>query len=148
MNLWILKPGHKVKMRNGAVARVLAETEDGDSIRVEYLKPRGAPSPVDAEEMVDEREVEALLGVAHRRAWGEKVTVVLHHLPESEDAEAGFEAVTMRGVPYRVVVTGYDSDSAEGALNNLLDGLRAFGFEGRAAVEDATRLGAVERYEV
>lgn len=25
--------------------------------------------------------------------WGEKVTVVLHYVPESEDFEGGFEAV-------------------------------------------------------
>jgi hypothetical protein len=45
MNLRILKPGHKVKLRDGAVARVLAETGDGNSIRVEYLESGGASSP-------------------------------------------------------------------------------------------------------
>ncbi len=148
MNLRIFKSGHKVKMRDGAVASVLAETEDGNSIRIEYLESGGASSPVGAEDIVTEREIEALLGVAHPRTWGEGATAILHHVPESEDSEAGFEAVTMKGVPYGVVVTGYDPDSAEGALNNLLDGLRAFGFEGRLSVEDTTRPGAVERYEV
>jgi hypothetical protein len=148
MNLQILKPGHKVKLRDGAVAKVLAETGDGNSIRVEYLESGGSSSPVGAEAMVDEREIEALLGVAHPRTWGEEATAILHHVPESEDSEAGFEAVTMKGVPYGVVVTGHDPDSAEGALNNLLDGLRAFGFEGRLSVEDVTRPGTVERYEV
>jgi hypothetical protein len=28
------------------------------------------------------------------KAWGEKVTVVLHHVPEDEDFKGGFEAVT------------------------------------------------------
>lgn len=80
--------------------------------------------------------------------WGEKVTVVLHHIPESEDFEGGFEAITMMGVPHGVSVTGSDPNSAEGALNHLLDGLRAFGFAGRVAVEDATYIGSVQRYEV
>ncbi len=148
MDLWMLKPGHKVRMRDGSVARVLAETEDGASIKVEYLEPGGTPLQVDVEDMVDKQEVEVLLGVAHLQTWEDRVTVVVHHIPESGDSEAGYEAVTMKGVPYGVAVTGYDSGSAEAALNNLLDGLRAFGFEGRVAVEDATRFGAVDRYEV
>ena len=39
-----------MKMRDGAVAKILAETGDGDSIRVEYLEPGGAASPVGAKE--------------------------------------------------------------------------------------------------
>lgn len=80
--------------------------------------------------------------------WNGKVTVVVHHVPETEDYEGGFEAVTMMGVPYNVIVTGSDRDSAEAALNHLLDGLRAFGFAGRVAVEDATYIGGVQRYEI
>lgn len=80
--------------------------------------------------------------------WDEKVTVVLHHVPESEDFEGGFEAVTIMGVPHGVSITGSDPNSTEGALNHLLDGLRAFGFSGRVAIEDATRIGRVDRYEV
>jgi hypothetical protein len=80
--------------------------------------------------------------------WGEKVTVVLHHVPESEDFEGGFEAVTMMGVPHGVSITGSDPNSTESALNHLLDGLRAFGFNGRVAVEDATYIGGVQRYEI
>ena len=82
------------------------------------------------------------------RHWEEKVTVVLHYVPESEDFEGGFEAVTMTGVPHGVAVTGSDQNSAERALNHLLDGLRAFGFAGRVSVEDTTHLGRVERYEL
>ncbi len=81
-------------------------------------------------------------------AWGGKVTVVVHHVPESKDYEGGFEAVTMTGVPHNVSVTGSDRDSAEAALNHLLDGLRAFGFTGRVAVENATGLGQTRRYEI
>ena len=80
--------------------------------------------------------------------WDEKVTVVLHHVPEDEGFEGGFEAVTPTGVPHGVSITGNDRDSSEGALHHLLDGLRAFGFDGRVAVEDATGAGRVGRYEV
>jgi hypothetical protein len=79
----------------------------------------------------------ALLGVAHGSAWGDKVIVVLHHVPESEEAEEGYEAVTTTGIPHGVAITANDSDSAEGALNRLLEGLRAFGFVGRVDVGDA-----------
>lgn len=82
------------------------------------------------------------------RSWGERVTVIVHHLPETEDFEGGYEAVTMIGVPYGVSVRGSDSESAEGALNHLLDGLKAFGFAGSVAVEDATHIGGVRRYEM
>ena len=81
-------------------------------------------------------------------SWGEKVTVVLHHIPESEDFEGGFEAVTMTGVPHGVSIAGSDPDSTEGALGHLLDGLRAFGFSGRVAIEDATGIGRVDHYEI
>ncbi len=74
--------------------------------------------------------------------------MVVHRVPESESFEGVFEATTMTGVPHDVSVTGSDPSSAEGALNHLLDGLRAFGFAGRAAVEDATYAGGVQRYEV
>lgn len=76
------------------------------------------------------------------------MTVVVHHIPEDEDFEGGYEAVTMTGVPENVQIKGSDSGSAEGALNHLIAGLRAFGFTGRVAVEDATYIGSVQRYEV
>ena len=148
MNLWILKPGHKVRMCDGALAKVLAETEDGARIEIEYLEPGGNSPPVGTREAVDGQEVEVLLGVAHPSTWEGEVTVLLHHIPESEDSEASFEAVTMKGVPYGVSITGGDLDSAEGALDQLLDGLRAFGFAGRVVVEDATKPGRPERYEL
>jgi hypothetical protein len=76
------------------------------------------------------------------------VTVILHHVPESEESEGEYEAVSMKGVPHGVSITGSDPESVEGALNHLLDGLRAFGFTGRVAVEDATSSGRVERYQI
>ncbi len=74
--------------------------------------------------------------------------MVVHRLPETEDFEGGYEAVTVMGVPHGVAVTGSDSESAEGALDHLLAGLQAFGFAGRVAVEDTTYIGNVQRYEV
>ncbi len=82
------------------------------------------------------------------QGWDERVTVVVHHMPDTEDFEGGYEAVTVTGVPHGVSITGSDPDSAEGALNHLLDGLRALGFAGRVAVEDATYIGGVLRYEI
>lgn len=76
------------------------------------------------------------------------MTAVLHCVPEDEGFEGGFEAVTLAGVPHGVSVTGSDRDSAEAALDHLIEGLRAFGFAGRVAVEDATGAGRVGRYEV
>lgn len=76
------------------------------------------------------------------------MTVVLHYRPEDEDFSGGYEATTMTGVPHGVIVNGNDEDSAEGALDNLLDGLRAFGFAGSVAVEDATTPGTMRQYEV
>jgi hypothetical protein len=144
MDLWYLKPGHKIRTRDGAEAEILSETEDGEWIRVRYLESADDPTFAGTEDLAHREEVEALLGVVHKSGWGEKVTVVLHHIPESEESESGYEAVTMVGVPHGVS----DPDSAEGALNHLFDGLRAFGFQGRVAVEDATRPGRMERYEI
>ncbi len=80
--------------------------------------------------------------------WGERITIVLHHVPEDEGFEGGFEAVTVAGVPHGVSVMDSYRDSAEGALEHLLKGLRAFGYVGRVVVEDATRTGRVGRYEI
>ncbi len=51
-----------------------------------------------------------LKGTAHmiEQGWVEKVTVVLHRVPEGEGFEGGFEAVTMADVPHRVSVAGID----------------------------------------
>lgn len=146
VNLRMLKPGHKIRVADGAEAEVLSETEDGSWIRVRYLDADDALSS-GTEDLVHGDDVEALLGVAERKEWGEQVTVVLHHIPESEEGEGGYEAVTMTGVPEKVSVAG-SAGSAEDALNHLMAGLRAFGFLGRVAVEDATYIGGGQRYEV
>lgn len=54
----------------------------------------------------------------------------------------------MAGMPHSVSITGSDSGSVQGALNHLLNGLQAFGFVRRLAVEDATEFGRTNRYEV
>lgn len=148
MDLWLLRAGHKIRMRDGSEAEVLAETEDGEWVKVRYLGNEDAPLFAETEGLVSSEEVEALLGVAAKRAWGDKVTVIIHRVPESEDSEGGYEAVTMMGVPHNVVVTGSGHESAEAALNHLLSGLEAFGFTGRVAVEDATGIGGTQQYEV
>ena len=148
MDLWLLKQGHKIRTHDGSEAEVLAETEDGEWVRVRYLEGEGDPLFAGTEDLVSRDEVEALLGVVVKRAWGNKVTVVLHHVPETEDFEGGYEAVTMTGVPHNVSVTGSDPHSAEGALNHLIGGLEAFGFVGHVVVEDATHSDGMERYEV
>src|SRR5215217_4832885 len=148
MDLWYLKPGHKIRTRDGAEAEVLSETEDGEWIRVRYLDGADDPLFAGTEDLAHRDEVETLLGVVQESTWGEEVTVVLHHVPESEESEGEYEAVTMKGVPHGVSITGSDPESVEGALNHLLDGLRAFGFTGRVAVEDATSSGRVERYQI
>lgn len=144
----MLKPGHKVRTRDGAEAKVLDETDDGEWIRVRYLGNQDDPLSAEIEELAHKDEVEALLGVVHESTWGDSVTIMLHHVPESEAGEGGYEAVTMAGVPNGVSITGEDPDSAEGALRRLLDGLGAFGFTGRVTVDDATHSGRMERYEI
>jgi hypothetical protein len=66
---------------------------------------------------------------------------------QSEESEGDYEAAAMRGVPHVVIITGSDPNFAEGALNHLLRGLRAFGFSGIVAVQDATCVGGVQTYE-
>ena len=85
---------------------------------------------------------------AVKSVWDERVIVVLHRVPEDEEFEGGFEATTLTGVPHGVVVIGSNPESAGEALANLLDGLREFGFVGKAIVEDATEPGPVKQYEV
>lgn len=81
-------------------------------------------------------------------SWGKQVTVVLHYIPESQEFEGGFEAVTLIGVPHGVSIAGSDPHSAEGALNSIISGLRTFRFSGGVNVEDTTYIGSVQRYEV
>lgn len=58
MNLWLLKPGHKVRMLDGAEAEVLSETEDGQWIKVRYLgTTEDDPLFAGTEDLVSENEI-------------------------------------------------------------------------------------------
>ncbi len=148
MSLWHLKPGHKIRLSDGPDAEVLSETEDGEWIRVRYLGTADTSVFEGSEDLVHSDEVEALLGVIHRSTWSEDLTVFVHYVPESEDSEGSYEAVTMKGVPHEVIITGSDPESAEEALKQLVSGLKAFGFVGRVAVENAVGLGQPVRHRV
>ncbi len=89
MDLRLLRPGHKVRMREGTEAEVLSETEDGEWIKVRYLDGGDDPRFSGTEDLVHRGEVEALLGVAHKRTWSDEVTVILHHVPESQESDSG-----------------------------------------------------------
>lgn len=77
-----------------------------------------------------------------------RVTVVVHRVSESEEYEGGFEAATLSGTPRGVVITSPGHATAAEALANLLGALGELGFAGTVAVEDATYLGGVQRYEI
>ncbi len=83
MDMWLLKPGHKIRTVGGPEAEVLSETEDGEWIRVRYLDDGDDPLFAGTEDLAHRDEVEALLGVTDRSTWGDGVTVILHHVPES-----------------------------------------------------------------
>ncbi len=60
VDLWQLKPGYKIRTRNGAEAEVLSETEDGERIKVRYLEDKDEPSAVGTEDLVHEGDIEAV----------------------------------------------------------------------------------------
>jgi hypothetical protein len=66
MDLWLLKPGHKIRTRDGAEAEVLSESEDGEWIRVRYFDMEDDPLFGGTEDLAHRDEVETLLGMVHR----------------------------------------------------------------------------------
>lgn len=60
MDLWSLQPGTKVEVEDGAIAEVLALTEDGHWIRIRYLKAPRHPDLVDTEDLCAADEVLAV----------------------------------------------------------------------------------------
>ncbi|HZB82051.1 MAG TPA: hypothetical protein VE288_04275 [Rubrobacteraceae bacterium] len=58
VDLWTLKPGHKIRMYGGAEAEVLSETEDGERIKVRYLEVKDEPSLEGTEDLVNEDDIE------------------------------------------------------------------------------------------
>lgn len=147
MNLYLLKSGHKVGLSGGGTAEVLSETQDGQWILVRYLEVDD-PSIAGTEDLASSDEIEALLGVAPKTEWGTEVTVIVYRVPESEESEEGYEALTMKSVPHNVIITAGSSGSAQEALDQMLAALAVFGFRGTVRVEDATYIGGMQRYEV
>jgi hypothetical protein len=64
MDLWHLKPGHRIRTRGGVEAEVLSETEDGEWIKVRYLDDGDDPLVAGTADLAHKDEVEALLGAA------------------------------------------------------------------------------------
>ncbi len=148
MELWRFEPGDLLLTYNGAKAEVLAPTEDGRWIRVRYLESPKDPSLIGAEDLMADREVSAFSPAPPGPEWADRIVVVLHHVPESEATEEGYEAVTMGGTPMGVSIAASASDTAQEALDRLIGALGTFGYTGTVAVEDATATGVPERYEV
>ena len=148
MDLQRFKPGDELVLQNGARAEVLAPTEDGQWIRVRYLDSPEYPSLTGTEDLVAEGQVSGFSPAPPGPEWGESVSVVLHHVPESEESEEAYEAVTMGGTPLGVSITAESPGNPREALERLLGALAAFGYSGRVAVQDVAEAGISERYEV
>lgn len=148
MNLWLLKPGHKIRTSEGAEAMVLDETEDGVWIRIKYLPVKDEDSIAGTEELVNENDIQALLGVAELDSWNRHTSVTLLSVQGTEGYPDTYEATTMAGVPYNVTISSTDEDSKEESLNRLLSSLRTFGFRGSVLVHDTTIPGMSDEYQV
>lgn len=148
MDLGRFGPGDILLLHDGVRAEVLAPSEDGRSIRARYVESSREPLLVGTEELIADRMVAAFTPAPPGPRWGERMAVIVHHVPESEESEEGYEAVTMGGVPYGVFVTASDAESPSEAVDRLLGALRTFGYFGAVAVEDLTEPGDPERYEI
>lgn len=146
MELRRFKPGDTLLLHNGSRAEVLSPTEDGRSIRARYVDAPENPLLVGTEGRIAEQEVSAFSPVPPGIEWGDRVVVVVHHVPESEEAEETYEAVTLAGTPLGVSIAA-DAPSAREALDRLMSALAAFGYSGTVTVEDATKPGRIERFE-
>ena len=142
-----LKPGDLAARQDGAWAAVLA-VMDGNRLRVRYTGEGGGPDLTGREDTWSVEEVLSFSPAPPGSEWTGRVTVIVHYVPESEETEGGYEAVTMGGVPLGVLVSTGEMESAQAAVDQLLGALAAFGFSGRASVEDATRAGEIQQYEV
>lgn len=146
MELWRFKPGDTLLLHDGSRAEVLSPTEDGRSIRTRYVDAPENPALVGTESLIAEQEVSAFLPAPPGPEWGDRVVVVVHHVPESEETEETYEAITLTGTPLGVSIAA-DAGSAREALNRLMSALATFGYSGIVAVEDATEPGRTERFE-
>ena len=50
----MLKPGHKIRTREGAEAEVLSETQDGEWIRLRYLDNQDDPQIAGTEDLASQ----------------------------------------------------------------------------------------------
>jgi hypothetical protein len=91
--------------------------------------------------------LDALLGAVPPATWKQEITVVLQHVPESDDGPSEYRAETLSGVPNDVVISGGSQSSSREALDHLLGGLSLMGFSGTVVVEDDAGRG-FDRYEV
>lgn len=135
-----LKKGDKLHLYDGSSAEVLNVLENG---RIAYVRYDGG-----REDFVSAPETAAVTPAPPGPEWAGRVSVVLHHVPESEESEEGYEAVTMGGVPLGAIVTYSDAETAQEALDGLLGTLAAFGYRGTVAVQDVTQSGRSDSYEV
>lgn len=142
------KAGDRVARADGAWAEVLSVSEDGERLRVRFTGEGPDTPPTGTEGEIGKDEVVSLSPAAPSPEWDERVAVVVHRVPETEESEGGYAAVTMAGTPLGVSVEAEDAESASVALDRLMGSLKAFGFAGTVAVEDTTRAGSVRRHEV
>lgn len=148
MDLERFTPGDTLLLHDGSRAVVLAPSEDGRSIRARYVESSREPLLVGTEDLIADRMIAAYTPAPPGPRWGERIVVVVHHIPESEESEEGYEAVTMGGVPFGVFVTASDAESPSEAIDRLLGALRTFGYFGAVTVEDVTEPGESARYEI
>ena len=59
MDLYDLQIGDRVRLEDGTVAEVIAESEDGRWIRVRHVQSRNNPSHEGTEQLCSEDEIEA-----------------------------------------------------------------------------------------
>lgn len=64
MDLTLLKPGDRIRTRDGATAEILKPTEDGKWILVRYIEASEDPAIVGTEDLCAEAEVTEVLGSA------------------------------------------------------------------------------------
>jgi hypothetical protein len=148
MEIGRFKARDTLLLHDGTRAEVLSPSEDGRRVRARYLDSPEDPTLDGTEGLIAAHEVSAFSPAPPGPDWADRLTVVVHRVPDSEESEGRYGAVTMAGVPLGVSVEATDADTAEGALERLLGALKAFGYSGPVAVEDATYVGGIERYEV
>jgi hypothetical protein len=102
-------------LRDGDRAEVLVPTEDGKWILARYEDG--------TEYLIADHEVSAFTPAPPGPKRGERVVVVVHHVPESEEAEESYAATTLTGVPLGVSVEATDAATAGEALERLLGAL-------------------------